>query len=200
MYTVGMGGVCARGQSRSACLLVCCVLWYVAVAATPEPDALRFRHYDVGDGLSNNTVRAFAQDGHGYIWVATRDGLNRFDGQHFRVYRRDRGDAHSLPDNDVRALATSAQGELWLGTAAGLARYDAKLDRFDVYRAGAATGLAGDLIRALHFDRRGQLWVSCFGFGVQLFDPARGARDPPFGRPAQLAGVHTYMDLPDGGM
>lgn len=173
-----------------------------AVAAVPSVDAVRFRNYGVDDGLSHNRVRAFAQDGQGYLWIATRDGLNRFDGVRFRVYRHDRDDPHSLPDNVVMTLATTRDGTLWIGTAGGgLARYDAARDRFERYRAGDATGLAGDQIRALHVDAAGALWVGSFGIGVQRFDPATGrASDLPFGRPEALAGVHGYVDLPGGGM
>ena len=92
----------------------------------PSADTVRFRNYGVDDGLSHNRVRAFAQDGQEYLWIATRDGLNRFDGARFRVYRHDRDDPHSLPDNVVMTLATTRDGTLWIGTAGGgLARYDA---------------------------------------------------------------------------
>ncbi|WP_313916657.1 two-component regulator propeller domain-containing protein [Tahibacter sp.] len=171
-----------------------------AVARRVDAAAIRFQNYDAEQGLSHGRVRAIAQDRDGYIWIATRDGLNRFDGHRFRVYRHDPADPGSLPDNVVMALATTADGALWIGTAGGgLARYDAERDRFQVFRAGAATGLAGDYVRTLHADPDGDLWVGCFGVTLQRFDPRRGlARDLPLGRPPQLQRVHRVINLPDG--
>lgn len=185
-----------------AALLLAASLRLPAASASPSADAVRFQNYDVEQGLSHGRVRAIAQDGRGYIWIATRDGLNRFDGQRFRIYRNDPADPHSLPDNVVMTLATLADGSLWLGTAGGgLARYDAELDRFERYRAGAATGLAGDYVRALHPTRDGQLWVGSFGLGLQRFDPRRGkAQDTLLGRAPELQRLHRMIDLPDGGL
>ncbi|TDR40017.1 two component regulator with propeller domain [Tahibacter aquaticus] len=172
-----------------------------AVAARLQADAVRFQNYDVEQGLSHGRVRAIAQDGSGYIWIATRDGLNRFDGRRFRIYRHDPADPHSLPDNVVMALATQADGTLWIGTAGGgLARYDAALDRFERYRAGAQTGLANNYVRTVQAGSDGLLWVGCFGLAVQRFDPRTGkAHDLSIGRPPQLQRVHRVIELPDGG-
>ena len=186
---------------RFLLLAALCVLSpLLHAAASIEPDAVRFQNYDVAQGLFHGRVRAIAQDRAGHIWIATRDGLNRFDGRSFRVYRHDRTDPHSLPDNVVMSLATTADGTLWLGTAgAGLARYDAERDRFVSYRAGAATQLAGDYIRTLHADPSGDLWVGSFGVAVQRFDPQRGlARDLSLGRPPSLQRVHRVINAPDG--
>jgi len=188
------------------CLRALLVLFVVALllpssaAARVDAAAIRFQNYDVEQGLSHGRVRAIAQDRDGYVWIATRDGLNRFDGHRFHVYRHDPADPGSLPDNVVMALATTADGTLWIGTAGGgLARYDAERDRFQSFRAGAATGLAGDYVRTLHADPDGDLWVGCFGVTLQRFDPRRGiARDLPLGRPPQLQRVHRVINLPDG--
>lgn len=182
----------------AAALLVCRMS---AAAPRLEAEAVRFRNFDVDDGLSHGRVRAIAQDRDGYLWIATRDGLNRFDGQRFRVFRHDPADPYSLPDNVVMALAVDAAGALWVGMASGgLARYDAERDRFQSFRAGTATGLAGDYVRTLQADADGDLWVGCFGVTLQRFDPRRGlARDLPLGRPPELQRVHRVIALPDGG-
>ncbi|MBL8297290.1 MAG: ATP-binding protein [Rhodanobacteraceae bacterium] len=171
-----------------------------AAPARLEPEAVRFRHYDVEQGLSNGRVRAITQDRSGYVWIGTRDGLNRFDGSRFRTYRHDPGDPYSLPDNVVMALAVADDGTLWIGTAGGgLARYEAERDRFHSFRAGAETGLAGNYVRTLQTTPDGDLWVGCFGATLQRFDIRRGlARDLPLGRPASLQRVHRVLTLPDG--
>ncbi|UXI66835.1 two-component regulator propeller domain-containing protein [Tahibacter amnicola] len=193
------GGVAIAGRwvLYGLLLLLC-----AQSARAVDPYSVRFQNYAIEDGLSHNRVRSLAQDRDGYLWVATRDGLNRFDGRDFRVYKHDPSDPHSLPDNVVMVVATSPEGILWLGTASGgLAYYDAEHDRFIRYRADTTTRLANNYVRSLHFDRQGTLWVGCFGAGVQRFDRLRGvATDAPFGRPTGMRGVHRMVDLPDGGM
>lgn len=189
-----------RGLLAAAALALAAAVAAVAPAqARLEPEAVRFRNYDVENGLSHGRVRAIAQDRSGYVWIGTRDGLNRFDGSRFRIYRHDPDDPHSLPDNVVMALAVADDGTLWIGTAGGgLARYDAERDRFQSFRAGAATGLAGDYVRTLQTAPDGDLWVGCFGVTLQRFDTRRGiARDLPLGRPSSLQRVHRVIALPD---
>lgn len=190
-----------RQRRRFAAAIVAIAVATAApVAARIEPEAVRFRNFDVESGLSHGRVRAIAQDRSGYVWIGTRDGLNRFDGSRFRIYRHDPEDPHSLPDNVVMALALAEDGTLWIGTASGgLVRYDAERDRFQTFRAGAATGLAGDYVRTLQAAPGGELWVGCFGVTLQRFDPRRGvARDLPPGRLPALQRVHRVLDLPDG--
>src|SRR5258706_4043265 len=97
-------------------------------------ERVRFWHYGVEDGLSQSTARLLLQDRDGVLWVGTQDGLNRFDGQEFKVFRNDPSDPETLPDNSVTALAGAADGVLWVGTqAGGLARYRPLLERFERY-------------------------------------------------------------------
>ena len=97
----------------------------VAIAQVPGEIDLRLQHLGVEQGLSQSTARALAQDGDGMVWIGTQDGLNRYDGYTFRVFRHDASDTTSLPDNHVTALATDKAGRLWVGTqSGGLGRYD----------------------------------------------------------------------------
>ncbi len=79
---------------------------------------LNFRHYSFEQGLSQASVYAFTQDKHGFIWMATQDGLNRFDGREFTVYRQ-QDDVNSPISNDIRALYTDNSGDIWIGTYGG---------------------------------------------------------------------------------
>ena len=102
----------------------------------PGIETVHFRTYTTAQGLSQSTARAIAQDRTGFIWIGTQDGLNRFDGYEFHVYKTDRDDPWSLSQNHVWALAADADGSLWVGTqAGGLNHYDPTLDRFTVFRA-----------------------------------------------------------------
>ena len=73
-----------------------------------------FRHLEVADGLSNNTVYAIYKDTDGFLWFGTRSGLNRFDGYTFKVYRHLDNDPYSLPDNCVIGIQETPEGMLWI--------------------------------------------------------------------------------------
>ena len=76
------------------------------------------------------SVEDMLQDRQGFIWVATQDGLNRYDGYQFKVYRNRFDDPYSLSDNRVLDIHEDANGELWVATAAGLNRFDRELAKF----------------------------------------------------------------------
>jgi ligand-binding sensor domain-containing protein/signal transduction histidine kinase len=89
-----------------------------------------FDTFTVDDGLNHNQVNALAQDSLGFLWIATPDGLSRFDGYTFAQYRHDYADTISLPANFVSSLYVDRAGTLWAGTFNGLCRYDPAIDGF----------------------------------------------------------------------
>ena len=105
----------------------CCLSVY---ASGP---AVRFERFTVDQGLSQNTVTQITQDSHGFLWVATRDGLNRYDGYNFKVYRHDPKDSSSLANSFIYAVFEDSQGQLWVGSRGGLHRYDRQNDTFIRY-------------------------------------------------------------------
>jgi ligand-binding sensor domain-containing protein/signal transduction histidine kinase len=144
--------------------------------AAPDyiPALTGFRRLGPADGLSQASVRALVQDRHGFVWIGTQDGLNRYDGNEFRVYRHVAGDAQSLPGDLIRALAIDARGVLWVGGTGGLSRYREADDRFE------AAPIAGDRgeqseVHGLHVDRAGALWVATYE-GLSRVDPKTGQR------------------------
>lgn len=163
-----------------------CALWLCAFAlllssqlssAALDRSDLRFRRLDQDNGLSQGSVLALAQDRHGFIWMGTQDGLNRFDGFDFRVFRPDSQRPGSLSSNWVSALAVDTHGDLWIGTEAGLNRLLPDQERFEVFRHAPEDprSLAGDSVLALHVDAEGRLWIGSDG-GLSLRDPAGGFR------------------------
>lgn len=141
-------------------------------------ERVRFRNIGVGQGLSQATGADIAQDRQGFIWVATQDGLDRFDGYGFRVYKHDRSDPYSLAANNLQDLLVDRAGRLWIGTSSGgLSRYDARLDRFDNFVPDRARdgAIGSEFVSALAQDRAGALWVATRNYGLQRFDEARGA-------------------------
>ncbi|MDR0863369.1 MAG: hypothetical protein LBO74_00360, partial [Candidatus Symbiothrix sp.] len=83
-----------------------------------------FKKYQVEDGLSHNTVWSILQDSYGFIWFGTSDGLNRFDGQHFKTYKSDIKDKQSLGNNSIRTLYEDENKDIWIGTSNGIYLFD----------------------------------------------------------------------------
>lgn len=112
-------------------LIVALLLVMLAAAARATEPWVSFRHVGIGQGLSNSTVQSIAQDSLGYIWVATHDGLNRYDGNSFKIYRSDSADDASLPENVIKRVFCDVRGNLWVISAGNLTRYDHRLDSFE---------------------------------------------------------------------
>ena len=162
---------------------------------------VRFRTYSTPEGLSQATSRAIAQDRDGFIWVGTQDGLNRFDGYGFRIYKHARGEPWSLPQNHVWTLLADPDGGLWVGSqTGGLSRYDPALDRFTPYAPAAPSdNSASRLVTALLRDRDGRIWVANGGGRLQWVDRAHERLiDTPLGEQASLQMVRALLQAKDG--
>jgi ligand-binding sensor domain-containing protein len=79
----------------------------------------RFEHITVKDGLSHNHVTRILKDSKGFMWFCTIDGLSRYDGKNFKVYKHDPEDSNSLSNNHVQAIYEDKNGNLWIGTYGG---------------------------------------------------------------------------------
>ncbi len=171
-------------------------------SATPGIVDVRFRNYSTGDGLSQATAMAMAQDGSGFLWVGTQDGLNRFDGYGFKVYKHVRSQPGTLSDNAVTALAADKDGSLWVGTqAGGLDHYDPVLDRFEHYASDPmrSDSIASEDITALMLDRRDWLWIAGTGGRLQWLDRVTNHfLDVPLGDQSMLADVRVLRQARDG--
>lgn len=80
--------------------------------------------------LSNSLINTIFQDSRNYIWIATEDGLNKYDGVKFTIYRNEKGNIHSLKNNYVRSLFEDSKGRFWVGCVNGLMTYDRVNDSF----------------------------------------------------------------------
>lgn len=111
------------------CILVLTILIVGVVDSYAQGKAV-IKRLGISNGLSNNSVRCIYQDKKGFIWFATYDGLNRYDGREFRVFRNKIDDSTSLPHNYIYTLQEDANQQLWVGTGQGLAIYDPTMQRF----------------------------------------------------------------------
>lgn len=109
---------------------IVCLVW----ACTGVRGQVSFTHIGLEDGLSQSTVLSITQDVQGNMWFATFNGVNRFDGYDFTVYRHETGNAGSIGDNMVYAVKADGKGGVWVGTNNWLSYYDADRDAFRNYR------------------------------------------------------------------
>jgi ligand-binding sensor domain-containing protein/signal transduction histidine kinase/DNA-binding response OmpR family regulator len=138
-----------------------------------QPPRLSFKRISIEQGLSNSTVEAIYQDRQGFIWIGTRDGLNRFDGYQMVVYRYDADDQNSLSDNYIRSIYEDSKHNLWIGTINGLNRFDRAKNKFTRYKhiPGKPTSISNNLVTSIYEDRKGNLWIGSFGGGISRFLP-----------------------------
>ncbi|MEO8001347.1 MAG: two-component regulator propeller domain-containing protein [Arenimonas sp.] len=163
---------------RLLCLSRIAALALTLLVFTPSPlcaqdmKSVRFQRYGVDDGLSQTTIRALHQDRQGFIWLGTQDGLNRFDGYEFRIYRSDPDKADTLADNHVVAIEKASQKGFWVGTqSGGLALYDPGNDNFKRFQAGGKYGdIADNGISTLKLDNKKRLWVATNAGTLQWLD------------------------------
>ena len=132
----------------------------------------RFSNLGIDDGLSQMSVMKIYQDSKGYIWLGTRNGLNKYDGNSVTVYKPDNEDrAHSLVDRQITAITEDSAGNLWIGTGKGLSRLDTETGRILSYSPDKHPWL-GSGVRSLLIDSDGNIWVGTQR-GLYLFDPGR---------------------------
>lgn len=122
------------------------------------------------DRLSSSIISCITQDSHGYIWIGTDYGLNKFDGYRFTHYLYQPNDSTSLRSNVVSCLFCDREGNLWVGTGKGLERYDYGTDNFEHYNIPGT-----NLPRITDFEqlRDGRLMVGTAGYGLYTLDDGK---------------------------
>jgi ligand-binding sensor domain-containing protein/two-component sensor histidine kinase len=110
-------------------ILAVFIFGYSSVTAQQVPDLI-FTNLTTRDGLSNNAIHCITQDSSSFIWIGTDDGLNRFDGKRFKIYRHDPLNNNSLPHSDIRLMTVEKTGLLWVSTAKGLCLFNPYTDSF----------------------------------------------------------------------
>jgi diguanylate cyclase (GGDEF)-like protein len=190
-----MGGFQTRIGAVLALLL--------ATGSGAAHEARRFERLSNSDGLPHTTVFSIVQDRRGFLWFGTQNGIARYDGYSFKVYRNDPQDPESLSDNDAGGVFEDAEGYLWVRTwGGGLNRFDPATERFRRYRhdPGDPYSLSGDRVQSLYADRRGAVWVGTFTDGLNRLDPKTGRfqrwrHDPD--DPASLSSNRVWCILED---
>src|SRR3954452_1117619 len=108
--------------------LVLCVLLFVKITSAQNADHAQY--IGIEHGLSNNAVTSIYQDHNGFMWFGTYDGLNRYDGYTFRVFRNEFNDTNSVANNRIACITEDRHNRLWIGTRGGVSIYSDATGRF----------------------------------------------------------------------
>ncbi len=170
-----MGMFPHRKKGSKICVALAMVIAFCgSQAGAQSTNDLRFEHISTNKGLSQVSVLSMLQDRLGFIWFATQDGLNKYDGYNFTTFRNDENDESSIGDNDVWTLVQGENDEIWIGLHyAGLNRYDPRTGTFERFRhhPDDPNSLSSDNIRFLWYDTDGTLWIGTNDAGLNHFNP-----------------------------
>ena len=156
-------------------LLLCvnCLLLPATRVYAQVKNVVQFTHLTTANGLSQSSVVCILKDRYGFMWFGTQDGLNKYDGYKFKVYRNNPADKKSIPNNNIRCMLEDHAGNLWVGTVGGgLAQYDRNSDSFVAVTA-TETGnekIGTKIIKAIYEDRKHNLWVGTVS-GFNKYNP-----------------------------
>lgn len=133
---------------------------------------LKFENFDTSKGLSSSTCLDIFQDREGFMWFGTIDGLNKYNGYEFQIYRTILNNPHSISNNRINAITEDSQGNLWVGTDNGLNVFDKNSERFykiNLHQTKAADGNFREVINGLLFDKKtNTLWVVSKNGAIKL--------------------------------
>nr|WP_295870299.1 two-component regulator propeller domain-containing protein [uncultured Chitinophaga sp.] len=152
----------------------CFILWLSIIATTTFAVGYPVRYLGIEDGLSNNAVTSVYQDHKGFMWFGTYDGLNRYDGYRFKIYRNKIGDSTSLVDNGIYTMADDSHHQLWVGGRRGVSVFNPASEKFSMpaYRPVNSRALhkVNENIHIIKADENGRVLVGTEKNGLLVFD------------------------------
>lgn len=149
------------------------VLSMLYVTAYGQAGTLKFKHIGIRNGLSHSNVRGILQDRQGFMWFSTDDGLDKYDGYKFTVYKNDPNDSASLSHNGLWRIIEDRNGNIWIATwGGGLDMFDWRTERFTHYRHNPndSTSISDDFIYCVFEDHEGNIWVGTKENGLSVLD------------------------------
>ena len=168
-------------------------------ASSASIDNVRFEHYSIEQGLSQQTITAIFQDSKGFMWFGTQEGLNRFDGRTFKSFTPSFENPNSIVSLWVTSITEDSFGNLWIGTQDGLSKYNPELDTFTNFKAdGSDSSINHPLVRQVWLDKRGNIWATT-RLGLNKYLPQEKRFKPYNLNSANGTGVDIYAVAEDIG-
>jgi ligand-binding sensor domain-containing protein len=155
------------------CSLFANILYADDLLWTQSPE-LRFEHFTVDEGLSHSQVSCMLQDSRGFMWIGTHEGLNKYDGYEFTVYKKDTDKPGSISGSMIRCLYEDKRKRLWIGTLNnGLNLYDRDSDSFAHFNTDSTSliRIKSMQVNSILEDQMGNLWIGTAN-GIELLNLA----------------------------
>jgi two-component system sensor histidine kinase ChiS len=154
------------------------------VQATPDMlqrsdqlKTIRFDHISIEEGLSQSVVTAIYQDSQGFMWFGTQDGLNRYDGYEFKIFKQDAENPNGLSSDYILSIFEDSAGALWIGTnGGGLNKFDRETEQFTTYQSNPSDpdSISSNFVNVIFEDHEGTLWIGTAGGGLDQLDRETG--------------------------
>lgn len=135
-----------------------------------QQKSIKFDTYTIEDGLSQSQVTSIQQDKNGFLWIATQDGLNRYDGYDFEVLKNEANNSNSLPNNYVHFLLPDQHGDLWFGTNRGIGKLNPLSGKITKINKSEYPGLKGYIFTHMAFDANGKIWAMSEKHGINVIN------------------------------
>jgi signal transduction histidine kinase/ligand-binding sensor domain-containing protein/DNA-binding response OmpR family regulator len=162
-----------RHDCRRCLVRSFCFIWILQVLVLYVHGQLPIKNkvlkYSLKDGLSFGIVNSITQDANNFMWFATSDGLNRFDGTSFKVFKSKQRDSLGLSSNYVEKVYADNAGFIWIGSRDGLSRLDPRTENFTHYKVNNGRSAKEDVNNIVP-GHSGNFWVSTYGVGFSYFD------------------------------
>lgn len=150
------------------------LVWTGKVAA--QSGDYQFSRYNAEKGLSHNQVNCFLKDSRGFVWVGTADGLNRFDGYSFRVFKHNPADSTTISDHFISSIFEDPEGFIWINTRKGFNIYDPSTESIssNADKAARRLGLGNADFGKVLKTRSGDYWINHNKLGLVKYLPKSG--------------------------
>ncbi|HYX08060.1 MAG TPA: two-component regulator propeller domain-containing protein [Bacteroidales bacterium] len=156
-------------------VLLSLLLGVKSAFALSASDNLNVELFTINNGLSQTRVNALLLDSKGFLWVGTQDGLNRFDGYNFKVFRHQPLDSSSISNNFINSITEDSKGNIWIATNNGLNRYNSSSGDFTRYlnSQNDPASIINNQVYYVYADSKGYIWVKTLET-LERFNPSNG--------------------------
>jgi ligand-binding sensor domain-containing protein len=159
---VHLSAVLAYKQAVAYACLFALALFFNTTAAYGQYQNAYKTNLTINDGLSHSNVKFIFKDKQGYMWFATDDGLDRYDGYTVKVYRHNSTDKTSLKSNNITTIGEDSAGNLWIGTGGGVSLYNRGTESFSNFGMDNKNNgaISSNDVSDMYTDSRGNFWVA----------------------------------------
>ena len=155
--------------------IICCVVFFFTfnITAFGQHKTIKFEHIGVAEGISQINITCIFQDSRGFMWFGTRDGLNRYDGYNFTVYRYDPKNNNTISNNFIQDITEDKSGNIWIATqVGGINKFDVRKEQFTrfLHNERNANSISSNAVNKILFDHEDNLWIATQNGGLNYYN------------------------------